>query len=71
MIEGDNIQKLEIDDDKIEIQLIEGADLRFTGLRKDYKAGEKCRIEVRSTFQIGLNEMIEKIQAYIKAEEGA
>ena len=45
LIAGDNIQKLEIRDEKIEIQLIEGQDLYFTGLRKDYKAGEKARIE--------------------------
>jgi ParB/RepB/Spo0J family partition protein len=45
MIEGDNIQKMEIRDEKIEIQLIEGFDLYFNGLRKDYKAGEKARIE--------------------------
>lgn len=45
MIAGDNIQKLEIRDEKIEIQLIEGMDLYFNGLRKDYKAGEKARIE--------------------------
>lgn len=45
LIAGDNIQKLEVRDEKIEIQLIEGKDLYFNGLRKDYVAGEKCRIE--------------------------
>lgn len=46
LIAGDNIQKLEVNGDKIEIQLIEtGPDLHFNGLRKDYKAGEKARIE--------------------------
>lgn len=65
MIEGDNIQKLVIDDDKIEIRLIEGTDLRFNGLRKDYKAGEKCRVEVKSTWNIDVNEMVKKTQAYI------
>ncbi len=46
LIAGDNIQKLEIRGDKIEIQLIEATpDLYFNGLRKDYKAGEKARIE--------------------------
>lgn len=45
LIAGDNIQKLEIRDERIEIQLIEGQDLYFNGLRKDYKAGEKARID--------------------------
>ncbi len=46
MIAGDNIQKLEIRDERIVIQLIEGMDLHFNGLRKDYKDGEnKARIE--------------------------
>ena len=45
LIAGDNIQKLEVHDEKIEIQLIEGKDLYFTGLRKDYKAGEKASID--------------------------
>jgi len=46
MIAGDNIQKLEVRDEKIEIQLIEGMDLHFNGLRKDYKDGiNKARIE--------------------------
>ncbi len=45
LIAGDNIQKLEVHDERIEIQLIEGQDLYFTGLRKDYKAGEKASID--------------------------
>lgn len=45
MIAGDNIQKLEVRDEKIEIQLIEGMDLYFDGLRKDYADGvSKARI---------------------------
>jgi len=46
MIVGDNIQKLEVRDEKIEIQLIEGMDLYFNGLRKDYADKvNKARIE--------------------------
>jgi len=46
MIAGDNIQKLEVRDEKIEIQLIEGMDLYFNGLRKDYADKvSKARIE--------------------------
>jgi len=46
MIAGDNIQKLDVRDERIEIQLIEGKDLYFNGLRKDYKDGiNKARIE--------------------------
>lgn len=46
MITGDNIQKLVVRDESIEIQLIEGKDLYFNGLRKDYKDGiNKARIE--------------------------
>ncbi len=45
MLEGDNIQKLTVRDEKIEIQLIEGMDLYFDGLRKDYADGvSKARI---------------------------
>ncbi len=45
MIANDNIQKLEVRDEKIEIQLIEGMDLYFDGLRKDYADGvSKARI---------------------------
>jgi len=45
MLEGDNIQKLSVRDEKIEIQLIEGMDLYFDGLRKDYADGvSKARI---------------------------
>lgn len=48
MINGDNIQKLEVRGEKIEIQLIEASDpeLYFNGLRKDYVDGvNKARIE--------------------------
>jgi len=46
MITGDNIQKLEVRDERIEIQLIEGFDVYFNGLRKDYADGvSKARIE--------------------------
>ena len=45
LIAGDNIQKLTVRDEQIEIQLIEGQDLYFHGLRKDYVAGEKARID--------------------------
>ena len=46
LIAGDNIQKLEVRGEMIDIQLIEGKDLYFNGLRKDYKDGEnKARIE--------------------------
>jgi len=67
MIDGDNIQKMEIRDEKIEIQLIEGMDLYFNGLRKDYVAGEKARIETagwgRSDSILRNHDYINKITA--------
>ncbi len=48
LLEGDNIQKLEIRGENVEIQLIEGHEpgLFFKGLRKDYVDGvNKARIE--------------------------
>lgn len=69
MIEGDNIQKLVVKEDSIEIQLVEDSGLQFNGLRKDYKAGEKCRIEVSSWSN--LKEMVKKVHAYIEAREQA
>ncbi len=51
MIAGDNIQKLVVRDENIEIQLIEGKDLHFNGLRKDYKDGiNKARIDAHPVF---------------------
>lgn len=68
MIAGDNIQKLVVEDDEIKIQLIEGAGLQFTGLRKDYKAGEKCRIEVSTYWETTLNEQVLKVRALIETQ---
>ncbi|KKM28060.1 hypothetical protein LCGC14_1568410, partial [marine sediment metagenome] len=48
LLKGDNIQKLEIRGERVEIQLIEGHEpgLYFKGLRKDYVDGvNKARIE--------------------------
>ncbi len=41
-----NVQKVVVDGNRIEIELIESSELYFKGLKKDYKAGEKGRIEV-------------------------
>jgi len=41
----DNIQKVLMRGDTLEIELIEDRDLHFRGLKKDYKAGELARIE--------------------------
>lgn len=62
MIAGDNIQKMEIRGEKIEIQLIEGKELYFDGLRKDYVAGEKARIE---TAGWGRSDSIQRNHDYI------
>ena len=62
LIAGDNIQKLEVRDERIEIQLIEGQDLYFNGLRKDYKAGEKARIECSGW---GGGESLERNHAHV------
>ena len=56
MINGDNIQKLEIRGERIEIQLIEGHEpgLYFNGLRKDYVDGvNKARIETKTGWGSG------------------
>ena len=70
MIAGDNIQKMEVRGEKIEIQLIEalegsdGEDIYFNALRKDYKAGEKARIE---TMGWGESDSIKRNHNYINA----
>uniref|UniRef100_A0A6M3MGE8 ParB-like N-terminal domain-containing protein n=1 Tax=viral metagenome TaxID=1070528 RepID=A0A6M3MGE8_9ZZZZ len=43
----ENIQKMVIRGSNIDIELIEDPEFYFKGLKKDYKAGEKARIEVQ------------------------
>ena len=46
LIAKENVLKLKVDGDKVELKLIEGTKLHFTALRKDYRTGEKSRIVV-------------------------
>lgn len=66
MINGDNIQKLEIRGERIEIQLIEGHEpgLYFNGLRKDYVDGvNKARIETKTGW--GDKDVVKNTHDYI------
>lgn len=43
---NENIQKVSVAGNNIEIELIEDSGLHFKGLKKDYRTGEKARIEI-------------------------
>jgi len=47
LIADENVLKVAVDGDKVELQLIEGTQLHFTALRKDYRTGEKSRVVVQ------------------------
>jgi len=46
LLEGDNIQNLNVDGETVTIKLIEQTKLHFKAIRKSYTTGEKSRIEV-------------------------
>ena len=53
LIRDDNILKLTVDGDEVQLKLIKETNLHFTALRKIYKTGEKCRITVQSGWRDG------------------
>lgn len=46
LIEGDNIQNLQVDGETITIKLVEHTKLHFKAMRKTYGTGEKSRVQV-------------------------
>lgn len=66
----ENIQKIDVKGSTIEVQLIEDPDLWFKGYRKDYKAGEKARIEALTSWRMDneqtLQESAKNVHALIK-----
>jgi len=66
----ENIQKIDVKGLTIEVHLIEDPDLWFRGYRKDYKAGEKARIEALTSWRMDneqtLQESAKNIHALIK-----
>lgn len=65
----ENIQKIDVRGSNIEIQLIEDTELNFKGLKKDYKAGEKARIEVLTAWTTDSQESAKRIHAHIQKIE--
>ena len=63
---ADNIQKIDVSGQTLEIQFIENPELSFMGYRKDYKSGEKARIEVHSGWSSNSQEQTAKIHDLIK-----
>ena len=59
----DNIQKVIVSGSDIDIELIEDTELRFKGLKKNYKAGEKARIETQGW---NTQEMVKKVLNHIE-----
>lgn len=46
LLDGDNIQKLQVDGETVNITLIQATPLHFKAVRKTYQTGEKSRIQV-------------------------
>ena len=67
---NENIQKITVKGSSIDIELIEDKELYFKGLKKDYKAGEKARIEVLTAWTMNTQETAEKIHGLIKRLSG-
>ena len=65
----ENLQKIVVRGSSIEIQLIEDSELYFKGLKKDYKAGEKARIEVLAAYSMDTQDSAEKVHAHIQKIE--
>ena len=65
----ENIQKVEVRGPSIEIQLIEDSELNFKGLKKDYKSGEKARIEVITAWTTNSQDSATRIHAHIRKIE--
>jgi len=63
---AENIQKIVVRGSSIEIQLIEDSELNFKGLKKDYKAGEKARIEVLTAYSMDTQDSAKRIHAHIQ-----
>ncbi|KKM70146.1 hypothetical protein LCGC14_1443600 [marine sediment metagenome] len=66
LLKGDNIQKLQIHGENVEIQLIEGHEpgLHFKGLRKDYVDGvNKARIETLTSW--GSDDVVKDTHDYV------
>ena len=58
----DNIQKISVRGDTVEIELIEDSELYFRGHKKDYKSGEKARVEMSGGWNT--EEAIEKLHGF-------
>ena len=61
-----NTQKVTVQGNNIEIELIEDSGLYFKGLKKDYQAGEKGRIEITYGYGSQTQETAEKVHTIIK-----
>lgn len=65
-----NVQTISMDGNKLEIELIEDSELHFKGMKKDYKTGEKGRIEITYPGMGGSKQdMSKKIHEIMKAIE--
>lgn len=61
----DNIQKAVVSREGIKLELIESPTLSFTGLKKDYKAGELARIEVNYGWDSNKQEIAKQVHEII------
>lgn len=65
-----NVQTLSMNGNKLEIELIEDSELHFKGMKKDYRTGEKGRIEVTYPgMGVSKQDMSKKIHEIMKAIE--
>jgi len=60
-----NVQKMSVDGNTIEIELIEDSGLHFKGLKKDYTTGEKGRIEITYGYGDTTQKIAEKVHGII------
>lgn len=66
-----NVQKVVVRGNTLELELIEDTELYFTGLKKDYKSGEKARIEVNYGYNHDKQEIAKQLHEIIaKIESG-